>query len=439
MNRAVRRLAKSLKRLTPQWLFDLIDPLGHGLEAYTAALTNGFPGRQLRIIGITGTNGKTSTAAMTAKIFEAAGYRVGLSTTAIYQVGDEHFANDRNATVTDPWDLQKLLKRMRQAKVEVAVLEVTSHALAQNRIAGINFEAVALTNITQDHLDYHRTMDRYRLAKAKLFQRPGIKLSVLNVDDSVYERFSHYPAARHISYSLEQTASLRAKDIEVKGSGTHFELDYQGKSVTVQLHLPGRFNVANALAAAGLALGLGVPIDRVVMGLEQLDAIPGRMEPIKAGQSFTVIVDYAHTPDALENLYTTLRSITKGRLIVILGAAGDRDRVKRPIMGKLAAKLCDYVILTDEEAYSEDPASIIAAIEPGVKAGGGVRGKTYEIVPDRRAAIERAFKLANANDTVALTGMGHQQYRIAKGVKTPWDERQVARELLGARADGHAL
>jgi UDP-N-acetylmuramyl-tripeptide synthetase len=430
MNRAVRRLAKALKSLLPQRLFDLIDPLGHGLEAYVAVAVNGFPGHKLRVIGITGTNGKTSTAALTARIFEAAGYRVGLSTTAIYQIGDEHFANDRNATVTDPWTLQRLLKRMVKAKVEIVVLEVTSHALAQNRVAGIRFEAAALTNITQDHLDYHRTMDRYKAAKAKLFQRSGLKVSVINADDATYETFSHYPAARHISYSLERAASLRAKDIVVAGDGTDFVLDYQSQQTKVKLQLPGRFNVANALAAAGLALGLGVPIERVVAGLELLTAVPGRMESIDAGQDFTVIVDYAHTPDALENLYTTLRVLTKGRLIVILGAAGDRDRVKRPIMGKLAAKLADYVILTDEEAYSEDPLSIIEAIEPGVKAGGGVKGKTYEIIPDRREAIARAFKLAKSADTVALTGMGHQQYRVAAGEKSAWDEREVARELL---------
>ncbi len=432
MNRAVRRLAKTLKSLLPQSLFDLIDPLGHGLEAYVAAAVNGFPGHKLRVIGITGTNGKTSTAAMTAKIFETAGYRVGLSTTAIYQIGDEHFANDRNATVTDPWSLQRLLKRMRGAKVEIVVLEVTSHALAQNRIAGVRFEAAALTNITQDHLDYHRTMDRYISAKAKLFQRSGLKVSVINADDAAYEEFSHFPAARHISYSLDRPATLRASDIVVAGDGTDFVLDYQSKQSKVKLQLPGRFNVANALAAAGLALGLGVSIERVVAGLQLLAAVPGRMESIDAGQDFTVIVDYAHTPDALENLYTTLRSLTKGRLIVILGAAGDRDRVKRPIMGKLAAKLADYVILTDEEAYSEDPISIIEAIEPGVKAGGGVKGKSYEIIPDRREAIARAFKLAKSYDTVALTGMGHQQYRVAAGVKSPWDEREVARELLHA-------
>jgi UDP-N-acetylmuramoyl-L-alanyl-D-glutamate--2,6-diaminopimelate ligase len=430
MNRAVRRIAKTIKSLIPQWLFDLIDPLGHGLEAYVAAAVNGFPGHRLRVVGITGTNGKTSSAAMLAKIFETAGRRVGLSTTAIYQIADEHFANDRNATVTDPWALQALLKRMARAKVEIVVLEVTSHALAQNRIAGVRFEAAALTNITQDHLDYHRTMERYIAAKAKLFQRSGLKVTVLNADDPVYERFSHYPATRHISYSLERPATLSAKDIIVAGDGTDFQLDYQSKLTPVHLQMPGRFNVANALAAAGLALGLGVSLEHVVSGLEQLAAVPGRMEAIEEGQDFTVIVDYAHTPDSLENLYSTLRTITKGHLIVILGAAGDRDRVKRPIMGKLAAKLADHIILTDEEAYSEDPADIIAAIESGVKAGGGVKGKTYEVIPNRKQAIKRAFKLAKSYDTVALTGMGHQQYRIAKGTKTPWDEREVARELL---------
>jgi len=430
MNRAVRLVAKTLKRLMPQAVFDWADPVGHGLEAFTAAAVHGFPGRRLRVIGITGTNGKTSTAALTAKIFETAGYTVGLSTTAIYQIGSEHFANDRNVTVTNPWELQRLLGRMRRAGVEVVILEVTSHALAQNRIAGIRFEAAALTNITQDHLDYHRTMARYAAAKAKLFQRRSLRLSVLNADDLTYGKLSQLPAAKHLSYSLSGEASLQAAAITVKSDGSDFTLKYLGEDIPVHLQLPGRFNVSNALAAAGLALGLGVPIERVVDGLASLAAVPGRMEQITAGQPFAVIVDYAHTPDALQNLYSTLRGITTGRLIVILGSAGDRDRTKRPLMGQLAAELCDYVILTDEEAYSEDPAAIIAAIEPGVMAGGGVKGRTYEIIQDRRTAIKRAFKLAKAGDTVALTGMGHQSYRIAKGVKSPWDERAVARELL---------
>jgi len=430
MNRAVRLVAKTLKRLMPQAVFDWADPVGHGLEAFTAAAVNGFPGRRLRVIGITGTNGKTSTAALTAKIFETAGYTVGLSTTAIYQIGSEHFANDRNVTVTNPWELQRLLGRMRGAGVEVVVLEVTSHALAQNRIAGIRFEAAALTNITQDHLDYHRTMERYTAAKVKLFRRRGLRLSVLNADDPNYGKLSQFAAAKHLSYSLDGEASLQATAITVKSDGSDFTLKYLGEEIPVRLQLPGRFNVANALAAAGLALGLGIAIEQVADGLASLDAVPGRMEQIDSGQPFAVIVDYAHTPDALQNLYSTLRSITSGRLIVILGSAGDRDRLKRPIMGKLAAELCDYVILTDEEAYSEDPAAIIAAIEPGVIAGGGIKGKSYEIIEDRRTAIKKAFELAKPGDTVALTGMGHQAYRIAKGVKSPWDERAVARDLL---------
>lgn len=430
MNRAVRLVAKTLKRLMPQAVFDWADPLGHGLEALTAAAVNGFPGYRTRVIGITGTNGKTSTAALTAKIFETAGYVVGLSTTAIYQIGDEHFANDRNVTVTNPWELQRLLGRMHKAGVTVVILEVTSHALAQNRIAGIHFEAVALTNITQDHLDYHRTMERYAAAKSKLFRRRKLKLSVLNADDPSFSKLAQLPAKKHLSYSLDGEASLQALAITVKSDGSDFKLKYLGEEIPVHLQLPGRFNVDNALAAAGLALGLGVSIEQVVDGLASLDAVPGRMEQISAGQPFAVIVDYAHTTDALQNLYSTLRSITSGRLIVILGAAGDRDRTKRPIMGKLAAELCDYVILTDEEAYSENPADIIAAIEPGVNAGGGINGKTYEIIEDRREAIKRAFSLAKPGDTVALTGMGHQSYRIAKGVKSPWDERAVARELL---------
>jgi UDP-N-acetylmuramoyl-L-alanyl-D-glutamate--2,6-diaminopimelate ligase len=433
MNRLVRRLAKALKRLLPQWLFDVIDPLGHGVEAWVAAAVNGFPGLRMRVIGITGTNGKTSTAILVAQVFRAAGYRVGLSTTALYWVGERQYANDRNTTVTNPWDLQRLLSQMRKAGLQIVVLEVTSHALAQNRVAGVHFEAVALTNITQDHLDYHRTMERYIAAKERLFKKPGLKVSVLNFDDAVYARYARHSAESHMSYSLEAPATLRASNIIVNSTGTTFDLEYNGHSEPVVLQLPGRFNVENSLAAAGLALGCGLNVEQVVSGLATLPAVPGRMETIEAGQNFAVIVDYAHTPDALENLYSTLRGLTQKRLIVILGAAGDRDRGKRPIMGKLAAELCDYVILTDEEAYSEDPQSIIDQIEPGVVAGGGVKDASYEVILDRREAISKAFAMARPGDTVALTGMGHQQYRVATSGKMNWDEREIARDLLGER------
>jgi UDP-N-acetylmuramoyl-L-alanyl-D-glutamate--2,6-diaminopimelate ligase len=430
MNRLVRRLAKALKRLMPQAVFDVIDPLGHGLEAWTAALVNGFPGHSLRVIGITGTNGKTSTAVLTAKVFEEAGYVVGLSTTALYQVGPERFANDRNSTVTNPWDLQRLLARMRRAGVQIVVLEVTSHALAQNRVAGIRFEGVALTNITQDHLNYHRTMDRYVAAKAKLFQKPHLVLSVLNADDPAGLAFQSYPAKRHLMYQLDKPSNIYATNLHMQGNGTTFTLNYDRASVEVSLQLPGAYNVANALAAAGLALGLDLSLDKVGVGLSALTAVPGRMERIEAGQAFTVIVDYAHTPDALANLYGAIRTATTGRILAILGAAGDRDRTTRPMMGQIVAEHADLVVLTDDEPYSEKPAAIRSQIEQGLLKGGARKGQTYEEIPDRRAAIRHLFGLAKAGDTVVLTGMGHQQYRITAGVRQPWDERVVARELL---------
>jgi UDP-N-acetylmuramoyl-L-alanyl-D-glutamate--2,6-diaminopimelate ligase len=279
-------------------------------------------------------------------------------------------------------------------------------------------EVAVLTNISQDHLDYHGTMARYVAAKQRMFAH-NPKLQVLNADDKYYASFAKLAAQERTSYGLNR-GQVRALEVKLGSSGSDFRLGDE----LVHLNLPGQYNVYNALAAAAVGKGLGIPAAQVKAGLEALESVPGRMELIDGGQKFTVVVDYAHTPDALENLWSTLKASTKGRLIVVFGATGDRDRTKRPIMAAIAGKLADVIILTDEEPYTEDPLQIITELETGLK------GQKYEVEPDRRAAIAKAFALAKAGDVVTLTGLGHQKYKVVGEQHLPWDDRDVAREEL---------
>ncbi len=411
-----------IKAIIPTPLFRAIEPIGHWAEAVLANIWYGFPARKLRIVGVTGTNGKTTTAVMIASVLEAAGYSVGLSSTALFKVGSRQYDNEVNMTVTNPWQLQKLLKQMVQAGCQFAVVEVTSHALAQHREWGLKYEAAVMTNLTRDHLDYHGSMERYVQAKLRLFSGHP-QLSVTNKDDDYYSRFAGKRARMKLSYGLKD-ADVMAQNVKLADDGSKFALKHGDKATPVHLHLPGQYNVYNALAAAATGLGLGLSAEQVCQGLEAVQSVPGRTETIDEGQKFGVVVDYAHTPDALEKLWTMLKAANKGRLIAVFGATGDRDRGKRPVMGAIAAAIADVIILTDEESYSEDPVDIIRQIEPGLK------GKTYEVEVDRRRAIAKAFAEAKTGDMVAITGMGHQKFKVVQGHKQPWDDRVVAREEL---------
>lgn len=433
MNRLVRRIAKFVRRLLPARLFELLDPIGHGLEAWVAAAANGFPAKHLKIIGVTGTNGKTTTCLLIASVLKIGGFKVGLSTTALYRIGDKEWNNPRNVTVTDPWSLQRLLRRMANAGMEWAVVEVTSHALHQNRVATLQFDVAVLTNISQDHLDYHKTMESYIAAKAKLFQH-NPRLAVLNQDEPRLARFDQYSAHKKVYYGFTHKADVWADEVMLAPDGTDFKLISPRGHTIAHLNLPGQFNVANALAAAAVGEGLGISRKHIAEGLSAVKGVPGRMERVEAGQPFNVIVDYAVTPDSLEKLFMALNQL-KGehRLIAVYGATGKRDKTKRPIMGEVGAKLCDFVVLTDDEPYTENAADIRKQVEAGLVIGGGKRGQTYTVVPDRREAIKVAFDHAHPGDIVVLTGIGHQHYRTIGTTEVPWDERAVALELLKQR------
>lgn len=418
-----------IKKIVPKGIFkQLVNPY-HWLESFAANIRYNFPARDMYVVMITGTNGKTTTASYLGSILNAAGHKVGVCSTAYFEINGKRIPNDLNFTVTNPFKLQAMLSQMKKAGVDHLVLEVTSHALSQYRTWGIPCDVAVMTNLTQDHLDYHGTMENYAAAKGKLFARKP-KFIVLNRDDQWFEFFDKFPAGEQkMTYGASEAAEARIANVKLhkQGSDVTLSIDHTTE-LKFATRLPGKFNVYNATAAATAAYVMRIDTPQIVEGIESLLSVPGRLERIDAGQPFDVIVDYAHTPDALENLLETLKHLTRNRLILVFGATGDRDKGKRPIMGEIAARLTDHIVLTDEENYNEDPDQIRRMVMEGIINGGG--GSKTDEVPDRKAAIEKALSIARRGDTVVVTGMGHEQYRIIDGHRQPWHEPTVIRELL---------
>jgi len=412
----------------------------HKMKAVTAAYYYGLPAKKLKVIGVTGTNGKTTTCNLIANIFEEAGYKVGLATTINFKIGTKSWVNESKMTTLGPFVLQRILSQMVEAGCHVAIIETTSHAIKQYRNWGIPYEVAVLTNITHEHLDYHKDLAEYRDTKLKLFSR--VKTAVLNEDDKSYQYFHNAISARQISYGLENRPNIMAKKILYEPESTLFTAISPEGQIAINLNLPGRFNVYNALAAIATGLSQNIKLETIKKALEKVKNIPGRMEKIEAGQNFSIIIDYAHTPDALEKIYETLRPAVKGKIIHVFGACGDRDKTKRPIMGAQAGRYADYVILTDEDPYSENPETIIKEIAKGVPRG-VIKGKNkklnknFFIILDRREAIKKALALATKNDLVLITGKGAETAMMVGDLTTssglrkiPWSDKKIVKELL---------
>ena len=418
-----------IKRFLPEPVFKrLVNPY-HWMESAVANIRYGFPSRNMEVVIVTGTNGKTTTASYMGSILKEAGHRVGVCSTAYFEIAGERIANDLNFTVTNPFKLQSILAEMKRAGVTHLVLEVTSHALEQHRVWGVPCDVAVMTNLTQDHLDYHETMEKYAAAKGKLFARRP-RLMVLNRDDEWFDFFNQYEAAEQkMTYGAHEDADSKIAKVKLHkdGSDVVLKIDHQ-TDVKFTTHLPGKFNVYNATAAVTAAYLMHVDIEVIERGVEALELVPGRLERVDMGQPFEVLVDYAHTPDALENVLETVKHLTKHRLILVFGATGDRDKTKRPLMGEVAARLADRIFVTDDETYTEDAASIRDMVMKGVLENGG-EAKVEEI-PDRKDAIEKALSIARRGDTVIVTGIGHEQYRIMGGRREPWDEVKVIKGLL---------
>ncbi|HXG04967.1 MAG TPA: UDP-N-acetylmuramoyl-L-alanyl-D-glutamate--2,6-diaminopimelate ligase [Candidatus Binatia bacterium] len=403
--------------------------------ARAAAAWYGEPSRHLTVVGITGTNGKTTTSYLVEALLQARGMRTGVIGTIEYRLGSE--VVPAGQTTPEALDLQALLARMRAAGIQGVAMEVSSHALALARVEGMTFDVAVFTNLTQDHLDFHRTFDQYRAAKRHLFEllaasdKPR-RAAVVNADDPAGIEMVRGLDVPVLTFGLGEGAAVRAVEHESTLDGIRLTADTPRGRLALRSPLIGQHNVMNLLAAVGAGLGLGLEPDAIASALSRVGAVPGRFEQVRAGQPFLVVVDYAHTPDALERVLTTARRLTRGRLAVVFGCGGDRDRGKRPIMGEIAARLADRVWVTSDNPRSEPPAAIIAEVLAGVERAGGRARAASEV--DRRRAIAAALGWARKGDTVVIAGKGHETYQIVGDRVVPFDDRAVAREILaGAR------
>jgi UDP-N-acetylmuramoyl-L-alanyl-D-glutamate--2,6-diaminopimelate ligase len=418
-----------------------------------AARFFGSPAEELRMVGVTGTNGKTTSAYMVQALLQARGESCGLLGTVKSVIGGQEREVQR--TTPEAIDLQRDLRAMLDGGDRACVMEVSSHALELGRTDAVPFDAALFTNLTQDHLDFHPTMEDYFLAKRRLFvpdrdASAPPRSSVINVGDAYGRRLAAELTESHappVTFAVGAPADYRAEDLRCGFGGCEFRLITPEGERVLTLPMPGRFNVANALGALAVAHGLGEPLDVLVSALERGVRVPGRFEPVERGQDFAVLVDYAHTPDSLENVLQAARELVnvdrsrRGRVLCVFGAGGDRDRGKRPLMGEIAARLADVVLVTSDNPRSEDPEAIIAEIFEGIeqaRAGAG-EGHRAEGLPDRREAIGLAIEQARAGDVLVIAGKGHEQgQEFSDGRKVPFDDVTVAREALDARLAGVA-
>lgn len=402
---------------------EIIVPDTHEAYAVMSANYFGNPADKLKLVGVTGTNGKTSVTYMLKAIIESKGYKTGVIGTIQNMIGDRVIESTN--TTPDAYALNKLFFEMVKEGCEYAIMEASSHALDQKRIYGLNFEVAAFTNLTQDHLDYHLTMDNYFEAKRKLFGM--CKNAVVNIDDPYGKKLLESLTCKVSTYaSVDRSATFSANGINMKPDGIEYEMvgDYTIKRI--KLRTGGKFSVYNSLCAAVCARQLGFSFDEIAEALYALEGVKGRAEVVETGRDFTVIIDYAHTPDGLENILSTFKELKRGRLVCLFGCGGDRDATKRPIMGAVAAKLSDFVIVTSDNPRSEEPKKIIDDILEGMK---NVR-TPYVVIEDRTDAIKFAIQKAQKDDVIVLAGKGHEDYQILKTGKIHLDEREVIKEAL---------
>ena len=398
---------------------------GRGAMARIAENFYGNPSRSMRMIGITGTKGKTTTTYLLKSIFEKAGMKCGIIGSTGSVIGNRHL--DSKLTTPDPIDLQKTLRMMLDAGVKVVCMEVSAHAIDMNRLDGMQFEVGCYTNLSQDHLDYFYTMERYFETKKRFFTEGMVKNAALNADDETSERIRRDLAIPNMTFGICVDADVFARDIEITEEGVRFTVQLHGMhDIDVHMRMTGMFNVYNALAAASCALIMGVEPDMVREGLEAVVRVPGRIEMLQTGTPYKVILDYSHSPDALENILKTVKQFARNRVIAVFGCGGDRDKGKRPMMGEIGGRLADYCILTSDNPRTENPMVILAAIEKGIRP----TGKPYEVIENRREAIRKALMMAEDGDVIVLAGKGHETYQEIMGVKRPFDEKVIVSELL---------
>ena len=393
--------------------------------ARMAATFYGNPAERMKFIGVTGTKGKTTTTYMIKAVCEQAGYKCGLIGTTGNMIGKKRIKS--NYTTPDPIDLQRDLRAMADDGVEVVVMEVSAHAIDMHRLDGMIFEVGCYTNLSQDHLDYFGTMENYFETKKRFFTTGMVRNATLNVDEETSAQVLADLTVPHLTYGIAADADLFARDIEINEDGVSFDLLLQGMhSIPIHLRMTGMFNVYNALAAASCCMVLGIPVEVIRDGLWNMDSVPGRIEMLPTNTPYRVILDYSHSPDALTNILKTVRGFARRRVIALFGCGGDRDKGKRPIMGEIGGRMADLCILTSDNPRTEDPMTILAAIEEGIKP----TGNPYTVIENRREAIRHALAIAEEGDIIVLCGKGHETYQDIQGVKHPFDEKVVVQELL---------
>lgn len=394
-----------------------------GRKALAKAASNFYknPSKHIKLIGITGTNGKTTSAFMIKSILEEAGYKVGLIGTIANFIGDKKLHTER--TTPESLELHELFRKMVDSKVEYCVMEVSSHSLSLNRVYGLEFSQGIFTNLTQDHLDFHKTFENYYNAKLQLFKNS--KNSIINIDNDYGNKILKDLNNNQITYGVNHEADAKAENIVLHSRGVNFNFSYKGIYEKMELQIPGNYNVYNALGSAVACLNEGVSIKDVKNGLEKVQ-VPGRCEIVTKDYNlgFDVIVDYAHTPDGLENILKTAREFTDGKLISVFGCGGDRDTTKRPIMGKIGTDLSDISIITSDNPRTEEPKKIIEDILNGIEK------ENYEVIVDRKEAIKRAMKIAKKGDVVVIAGKGHEDYQVLKEKTIHFDEREVVAHIV---------
>lgn len=408
----------------------------HFLWAFFSALFFGFPGKKIKVIGVTGTKGKSTVVEMASKILEQAGYKTAIFSSIKIKIGSKEKKNLFKMTMPGRWHIQKFLKDAKKEGCDFAILEVTSEGILQYRQKFIDFDVAVFTNLSPEHIERHGSFENYRKAKEKLFKE-NHNIHILNLDDENVKHFLKYRARKKYGFSLKKNLKLKAKNLKViKGEKINQEgkLAFKVDNVEFKLNLVGDFNIQNALCAICVGLSQGVSLETAKRALEEIKEIAGRMELV-VKEPFKVIVDYAHTPQSLEEVYKTLRSANfqkiNSKLICVLGAAGGgRDKWKRPKMGEIAAKYCDKIILTNEDPYDEDPKQIIKEIEKGVIKGRGLRDNLYKIL-ERDKAIKKALSLAEDGDIVIITGKGCEPWMcVERGKKIPWDDREIVKKEI---------
>jgi UDP-N-acetylmuramoyl-L-alanyl-D-glutamate--2,6-diaminopimelate ligase len=416
-----------LKQLIPQKIKNIY----HLGQAILANLWFGFPSRKIKIIGITGTNGKTTTVQMTAKILEEVG-KVAVASTINFKIGAEEEVNTTKFTTLSSWAVQKFIQKAVKNKCEYLILETSSHSLDQYRTWGLKYQTAVITNVTREHLDYHKTIKEYRKTKCKLFRK--VQTAVVNLDMENPEEYLQCSAENKYGYSTKfsnnfQFSNLKIITAEKIELGVNYT-KYQIQDTKYEIHLPGMFNVENALAATCVGISEGISLEKIAKALEKINGVPGRLEYVPNDKQLKIIVDYAVTPDSLEKLYALLQKINtqKNKIVAVFGSCGERDRGKRPIMGEIVSRYADYVFLTNEDPYNEDPWQIINEVAAGIK--NKKEGENFWKIMDRREAVRKALQIAEKGDFVVVTGKGAEEIMAIGSQRIAWNDKQVILEEL---------